>query len=101
MRNRSKREAVIASKACRPVLRWRSAGLRLGREQRAVTAELPLPDATTPGRTGSGLRVWDLKNRECVCVLVSHACLSLCDSVDCSPPASLSMAFSRRECWGE
>ena len=55
MRNRSKREAVIASKACGPVLRWRSAGLRLGREQRAVTAELPLPDATTPGRTGSGL----------------------------------------------
>ena len=44
---------------------------------------------------------------ECVCVCVCvcvcmHAkplqlCLTLCDPMDCSPPGSLSMGFSRKE----
>ena len=32
-------------------------------------------------------------------VLVTQSCLTLCDSMDCSPPGFLSMAFSRQEYW--
>ena len=35
----------------------------------------------------------------CVCVLVTQSCLTLCNPMDCSPPDSLSMEFSRQECW--
>ena len=34
-----------------------------------------------------------------VCYLVAQLCLTLCDSMDCSPPAPPSMGFSRREYW--
>ena len=30
---------------------------------------------------------------------VAQSCPTLCDPVDCSPPAPLSMGFSRREYW--
>ena len=32
-------------------------------------------------------------------VLVAQLCLTLCDPMDCSPPGSLSMEFSRQEYW--
>ena len=36
----------------------------------------------------------------CVCVLGAQSCLTLCDPMDCSPPASsLSVEFSRQEYW--
>ena len=35
----------------------------------------------------------------CVCVLVAKSCPTLCDSMDCSPPGSLSVQFSRQEYW--
>ena len=38
----------------------------------------------------------------CVCVhacSVAQSCLTIWDPVDCSPPAPLSMGFSRQECW--
>ena len=35
----------------------------------------------------------------CVCVCVTQLCLTLCDPMDCSPPGSLSMEFSRQESW--
>ena len=31
--------------------------------------------------------------------LITQSCLTLCDPVDCSPPAPLSMGFSRQEHW--
>ena len=34
-----------------------------------------------------------------VCVLVVQSCLTLCDPMDCSLPAPLSMELSRREYW--
>ena len=34
-----------------------------------------------------------------VCVLVSQLCPTLCDPIDCSLQAPLSMGFSRRESW--
>ena len=34
-----------------------------------------------------------------VCVKLLQSCPTLCDSVDCSPPGSLSMGFSRQEHW--
>ena len=37
----------------------------------------------------------------CVCVLVIQSCLTLCDPMDCSPKAPLSVEFSRRDYWGE
>ena len=33
----------------------------------------------------------------CVCVLVTQLCLTLCNSMNCSPPRS--MGFSRQEYW--
>ena len=35
----------------------------------------------------------------CVCVQSFQLFLTLCDPVDCSPPGSLSMGFSRKEYW--
>ena len=35
----------------------------------------------------------------CVCVLVAQSCLSLCDPMDCSFQAPLSMGFSRKVYW--
>ena len=35
----------------------------------------------------------------CVCVLVAQSCLTLCDPVDCSHQAPLSMGFSKQEYW--
>ena len=35
----------------------------------------------------------------CVCMLVSQSCPTLCDPMDCSHQAPLSMAFSRQEHW--
>ena len=32
-------------------------------------------------------------------VLVTQSCLTLCDSMDCSPQGPLSMEFSRQEYW--
>ena len=32
-------------------------------------------------------------------LLCVQSCLTLCNSVDCSSPSSLSMEFSRQECW--
>ena len=29
----------------------------------------------------------------------AQSCLTLCDPIDCSPPGSLSMEFSRQEYW--
>ena len=37
----------------------------------------------------------------CVCVLVAQSCAALCDPVDCSLQAPLSMEFSRQEYWSE
>ena len=39
-----------------------------------------------------------LESTVCVCVCV-HAQLCLCDPMDCSPQAPLSMGFSRQEYW--
>ena len=33
----------------------------------------------------------------CVCAELLQSCLTLCDAMDCSPPGSLSMGFSRQE----
>ena len=38
-------------------------------------------------------RAWKVK------LLVTQSCLTLCYSMDCSPPGSLSMEFSRQEYW--
>ena len=35
----------------------------------------------------------------CVCVLVIKSCLTLCNPIDCSPKAPLSMEFSRQGYW--
>ena len=35
----------------------------------------------------------------CVCVLVTQSCPTLCDPVDYSSQASLSMGFTRQESW--
>ncbi|XDA90361.1 hypothetical protein R6Z07F_019956 [Ovis aries] len=35
----------------------------------------------------------------CVCMCESLSCLRLCGPTNCSPPASLSMEFSRQEYW--
>ena len=35
----------------------------------------------------------------CVCGKLLQSCLTLCDPMDCSPQAPLSMGFSRREYW--
>ena len=107
MRNRSKGEAVRAWKACGLRLQTRAESevswpLTKQRAEGSVTAELPLPDLTTPGLTGSGPLTFGPKNsRICVCVLVTQSCLSLCDNLDCVPPASLSMEFSRQGYWSE
>ena len=34
-------------------------------------------------------------------VLVAQSCPALCDPMECSPPAPLSMGFSRQEHWSE
>ena len=34
-----------------------------------------------------------------MCVLVSQLCLILCDRMDCSPQAPLSMGFPKQEYW--
>ena len=34
-----------------------------------------------------------------MCVLVAQSCATLCDPMDCSCQASLSMGFSRQEYW--
>ena len=36
----------------------------------------------------------------CVCV-VMQSCLTICNPLDCSLPAPLSMGFSRQEYWSE
>ena len=35
----------------------------------------------------------------CVCVLVAQPCPTLCDTIDCSLQAALSMGFPRQEYW--
>ena len=35
----------------------------------------------------------------CCCCLVAQSCLTLCNPMDCNPPASLSTEFSRQEYW--
>ena len=35
------------------------------------------------------------------CAQLLQSCLTLCDPMDCSPQAPLSMGFSRQEYWGE
>ena len=35
----------------------------------------------------------------CGCCLVTQSCLTLCDPMDCSPQAPLSMGFSSQEYW--
>ena len=40
-----------------------------------------------------------LLNAACVCLLNCFSCVWLCDPMDHSPPASLSMGFSRQEHW--
>ena len=37
--------------------------------------------------------------KDCVCVLVAQLCLTLCDSMDGTHQAPLSMGFSRQEYW--
>ena len=32
-------------------------------------------------------------------VLAAQSCLTLCDPMECSPPGSFAMGFSRQECW--
>ena len=67
-----------------------------------------------PRMPGSSGRVQVKCVRACVCVCVCVCVwsgegaqllsrvvteLTLCDPMDCSPPGSLSMGFSKRECW--
>ena len=40
-----------------------------------------------------------LQNLKCECVCVTRSCPTLCDPMDCSPPAALSMGLSRQEYW--
>ena len=35
----------------------------------------------------------------CVCAKLLQSCLTLCDPMDCSPQAPLSMGLSRQEYW--
>ena len=35
----------------------------------------------------------------CLCVLVAQSCLTLCNLMDCSPQAPLSVGFPRQEYW--
>ena len=44
------------------------------------------------------LRNFDKLMQSCAC-LVAELCLTLCNPMDYSPPAPLSMEFSRQECW--
>ena len=46
-----------------------------------------------------GSRCLSLGLSSSTCVLVAQLCLTLCDPVDCSPQAPLSMGFSRQEYW--
>ena len=50
----------------------------------------------TAMKNGRHFKVPKLK---CVKVLVTQSCLTLCDPMDCSLPAPLSMEFSRQEYW--
>ena len=77
MRNRSKGEAARAWKACGLRLQTRAESevswpLTKQRAEGSVTAELPLPDLTTPGLTGSGPLTFGPKNSR-ICVCVSHS----------------------------
>ena len=40
-------------------------------------------------------------SQEHACVLSPQSCWTLCDPIDCSPPGSLFMGFSRQEYWSE
>ena len=42
---------------------------------------------------------WGICVGDCCCCLVAQLCLTLCNSVDCSPQAPLSMGFYRQEYW--
>ena len=44
-------------------------------------------------------RYWIPYLPACVCAQLLHSCLTLCNPVDCSPQAPLSMAFSKQEYW--
>ena len=50
----------------------------------------------TAMKNGRHFKVPKLKR---VKVLVTQSCLTLCDPMDCSLPAPLSMEFSRQEYW--
>ena len=45
------------------------------------------------------VQVQCLTPHACVCVLSHFNHVQLCDPTDCSPPALLSMGFSRQEYW--
>ena len=52
--------------------------------------------------TTSCSSVFFLESTVCVCVCVrTQLCLTLCDPMDCSPQAPLSMGFSRPEYWSK
>ena len=69
------------------------------RPHRRQPTRLPCPWDSPGKNTGVGCRFL----LQCMKVEseseVVHSCLTLCDPMDCSPPGSPSMGFSRREYW--
>ena len=55
----------------------------------------------SPRRLGGGEEMWSRpgagSSQTC---LVAQSCLTLCNSMDCSPPGSPVHGFSRQEYWG-
>ena len=52
--------------------------------------------ANLSGRSTAGMSLWT-----CWLVLVAKFCLTLCDSMYCSPPGSSVLGFPRQEYWNE
>ena len=47
-------------------------------------------------------RIYYLRDQNvCVCAKSLQSCLTLYNTMDCSPPGSFVHGFSRQECWGQ
>ena len=64
----------------------------------SMTANWPLQAI---GRENQVLISWCYHGALCICAESLQSCLTLCDPMDCSCQAPLSMGFSRREYWSE
>ena len=64
----------------------------------SMTANWPLQAV---GRENQVLISWCYHGALCICAESLQSCLTLCDPMDCSCQAPLSMGFSRQEYWSE